>query len=299
MLARNVLIFHGGALGDFVLSWPLVLSLARLLPQSRIFYVVPAQKGALAERVLRVEWADSEAGWHALFAERPSLAPPADKLIRGAHTIVSFAARAPSMWAKNVSVLAPEARLSFIEPNPPADFSGHVLDHLIEQWRDWPAAYATAQQIRRGIAERGLAGIPLSPEAIVLHPGSGSESKNWPIERFLELAERLQQKGRTVRFLLGEVELERWPAELIARLEAAGDVRRPVSYLDLLNEISRAQAVIGNDSGPAHLAGLLGVPTIALFGPTSPQRWKPLGPKVQAIAGPLDNIAVADVLDRM
>src|SRR5438552_19183677 len=65
---RNILLFHAGALGDFVLTWPLALALARLHPQSRLFYVTQRGKGALAERVLRVESADSDAGWHPLFA---------------------------------------------------------------------------------------------------------------------------------------------------------------------------------------------------------------------------------------
>ena len=73
---RNVLIFHSGALGDFILTWPLALALGRLFPQSRIYYVTHGQKGALAEKVLRVESVDAEAGWHPLFAEAPSPALP-------------------------------------------------------------------------------------------------------------------------------------------------------------------------------------------------------------------------------
>src|SRR3982074_1768604 len=65
MLARrNVLIFHLGALGDFLLTWPVALALGRLHPQSRIFYVTHAGKGRLAEQVLRIEAADIESGWH-------------------------------------------------------------------------------------------------------------------------------------------------------------------------------------------------------------------------------------------
>ena len=68
MLRRNVLIFHSGALGDFILTWPLALALGRLFPQSRVFYVTARQKGLLAERVLRVESVDVETGWHHLFS---------------------------------------------------------------------------------------------------------------------------------------------------------------------------------------------------------------------------------------
>src|SRR3954469_1458005 len=92
MLRRNVLILHSGALGDFVLAWPLVLALGRLHPQSRIICVTHASKGALAEAALRVESADIEHGWHALYAG--DVATPADdrvaRSLAGAHSIYSF-----------------------------------------------------------------------------------------------------------------------------------------------------------------------------------------------------------------
>src|SRR5262249_17739144 len=47
--------------------------------------------------------------------------------------------------------------------------------------------------------------------------------------------------------------------------------------------LRRARLFLGNDSGLGHLAGLLGVPTLALFGPTDPPRWAPLGPRVRVL----------------
>src|ERR1700722_19863476 len=73
MLRRNVLIFHAGALGDFILTWPLALALGRLYPQSRIIYVTASEKGALAAKVLRVESTDVEQGWNHLFGEAAAL----------------------------------------------------------------------------------------------------------------------------------------------------------------------------------------------------------------------------------
>lgn len=297
MLARNVLIFHSGALGDFVLTWPLTLALARLFPQSRVYYVTQGQKGALAERVLRVESADIESGWHGLFGESPQLPERADALLRGAHTIVNFTADSPGPWEGNVRAINPAARLSLLSVRPADDFAGHMVDLLIEQWKDWPAAHATARALLHGINERGLTTTTPEPQAILIHPGSGSPLKNWPAERFLELAARLRETGNSVRFILGEVELERWPAEEIARFDDAAEVLRPATYVDLLTECSRARLFIGNDSGPAHLAGIVGIPTLALFGPMSPRRWKPLGPRVQSIEGPLERISVQDVMD--
>ena len=73
MLRRNVLIFHSGALGDFVQTWPLGLALGRLYPQSRVIYVTQRQKGLLAEKALRLEFVDVESGWHHLFGDAARL----------------------------------------------------------------------------------------------------------------------------------------------------------------------------------------------------------------------------------
>ncbi len=90
MLRRNVLIFHSGALGDFILTWPLGLALSRLWPQSRIIYVTQKQKGLLAEKVLRLEWTDVESGWHHLFGDMRNLPEECRKKLDSAHAVFAF-----------------------------------------------------------------------------------------------------------------------------------------------------------------------------------------------------------------
>src|SRR5580693_10240067 len=85
MLLRNVLIFHSGALGDFVQTWPLGLALGRLYPQSRVIYVTQRQKGLLAERALRLEFADVESGWHHLFGDAARLPEICRNKLTSAH----------------------------------------------------------------------------------------------------------------------------------------------------------------------------------------------------------------------
>jgi ADP-heptose:LPS heptosyltransferase len=298
MLRRNVLIFHAGALGDFVLSWPLALALGRLYPQSRVIYVAAGEKGALAERVLRVDWTDIESGWHGLFREEPTLPEPAAKLFAGAHTIVSFIGRDDDQWSRNVRRLAPETNLIPLAPRPPQEYTGHASSHLLEQLRPHPVVHATLAQLLRSVAERGISAAR-KPEAIVVHPGSGSPAKNWPRERFIELIERLKADGHSVRVTLGDAELERWGEDEIARFAKLADVRRPATYLDLLDELASARLFITNDSGPGHLAGIIGVPTICLFGPTDPNVWRPLGPRVVTLrAQPIESLPVETVLQQ-
>jgi ADP-heptose:LPS heptosyltransferase len=134
---------------------------------------------------------------------------------------------------------------------------------------------------------------------IVVHPGSGSRDKCWPTERFVKVVEKLKRKKKEVRVLLGEVEHERFTPEQVAALEkaAANPVRRPATYVELFNELRTASLFVGNDSGPSHLAGVMGLPTVAVFGPTDPAVWKPMGPRVRVLHRPeLDAIHVDDVM---
>jgi ADP-heptose:LPS heptosyltransferase len=283
LLRRNVLIFHSGALGDFVLSWPLALALGRIYAQSRITYVTAGQKGALAERALRIDSSDVEAGWHQLYST--DCIPPANvlRLLEGSHTIFSFVAAKDSIWAGNVNRLAPGAKLFFIDPNPPPGFAQHASQLLFDQLRSDPVVSTAVSQMLKSIHDRGLGISGPANGPIVLHPGAGAEQKCWPKDRFIALVNHLREAGKDVVVLLGDVEQERWSKTERDAFTSAATVIMPRSLVDLFVELSRASSVIGNDSGPIHLAGIMGVPTIALFGPTDPAIWQPLGPEVRVI----------------
>lgn len=290
---RNILLFHAGALGDFVVTWPLALALARIHPQSRVFYVTQRGKGALAERVLRLESADADAGWHAMFTPDASLPEPQAKLLAGAHSVISFVSSPGDPFSHNVARLLPGANYLTMTVSPPAEFAGHVGDHLLAQLEPWAAAQAAMAQVLRSIASRGVTGKTPSGRRVLVHPGSGSPRKCWPLKRFVDLIERLRADGREVRVVLGEVEREKWPAEEVRRLESAAELARPASYVGLLDEIAAAAAFVGNDTGPSHLAGVVGVPTVTLFGATNPDHWRPLGPRVRVVReGSLEDITV-------
>ena len=101
-----------------------------------------------------------------------------------------------------------------------------------------------------------------------------------------------------VRVLIGEVEKEWISPEEMSHFASVAEIVEPKDYLELLFQLGLASAVVCNDTGPAHLAGIIGTPTIALFGPTDPARWKPLGPHVQTIRGTtMESISVETVYD--
>src|SRR3954468_8889577 len=138
---RNILLFHLGALGDFVLTWPLAMALARIHPQSRIIYVTHGQKGKLAEKVLHIESTDVEAGWPPLFGSPTDLPPNAKKMLETAHSIFSFIASDNDAWCENVKSIVPEANLIPLQPRPPDNdsFPGHVSEFLANQLAKLPA----------------------------------------------------------------------------------------------------------------------------------------------------------------
>ena len=298
-LRRNILIFHQGALGDFVVTWPLALGLARAFAQSRVFYVTAGQKGALAEKALRTESVDVESGWHQLYSDSPQLPERPRKLLEGAQLIVSFVNGPSDAWEKNVRAIAPEATLITLSTVLPAHFASHVTDHLLAQLKPFPVVEAATGQMLKSIAARGLGASRPANGPVVLHPGAGSGKKCWPPELFLQLAGQLRENGRGVEVILGEVEREKWPADQLKRFADVASVSHPATLVELMDRLSKGSAFVGNDSGPGHLAAILGVPTVSIFGPKDPASWRPLGPAVWPIEGEWETIDVGRVLSAL
>jgi len=297
VIRRNALIFHSGGLGDFLLSWPLGLALGRLHPQSRIIYVTQASKGALAAKALGLEWCDLEQSWSAMFSDPAGLNEQARKTISAAHGVYTFIASADDAFCRNAAQLAPSAAIVPLRIAPPPDFSGHALDYLISQLSAYPAVSSAVTQIVASISRNGLyARPPHNAGPVLIHPGSGSREKCWPVSSFIDLIQKLHDAGSEVRVLLGEVELERLSADEKGRLEAVAPVIKPATYVDLYAALSAGAGFIGHDSGPTHLAAMMGLPTLALFGPSDPAVWRPIGPRAVILQlSPLSGLNADDV----
>lgn len=123
---------------------------------------------------------------------------------------------------------------------------------------------------------------PPAPRAdfVVIHPFSGSARKNWPLERFRELAQRI---GWPVQWSAGPQE----PLDGAVRFE---------NLFDLACWLARSRLYIGNDSGITHLAAAAGAPVLAIFGASDPAVWAPRGEHVHVVSGVFADIAVDRVL---
>lgn len=142
--------------------------------------------------------------------------------------------------------------------------------------QDWPAAW-----------RRLFGGWNGSDSCtVVLVPGAGHRAKQWSSRRFAAVAGALLQAGYNPLYVLGPAELERGiDRDALMPDGSEVPVVTPADHDELAHLLRHACLVIGNDSGPLHLAALHGVPVLALFGPAPAAAWRPHG--AVALASPL------------
>ena len=140
-------------------------------------------------------------------------------------------------------------------------------------------------------AQDASGGLARFADRVVLLPGAGKPGKQWPVERFAELAKRI---GSDALVVWGPGE------EALARAIGA-EVAPATNFRELAFVLKHARLVIGADTGPLHLAAALGTPLIGLYGPTDPARNGPYGQLERVVSTftrskSMDDIAVDDVL---
>ncbi len=140
-----------------------------------------------------------------------------------------------------------------------------------------PEDIATAQRL-----------VPRGGNKVLVHPGTRSAFRVWPVERFAEVCDRLQDK------LGAQVFLTAGPGEqaLVAEIKAHAkthvvtlDAPRDVGGLAAL--LAQFDACLCHDSGPMHVAAAVGTPVVALFGSQNATIWRPLGERHTPLQPPL------------
>ena len=124
------------------------------------------------------------------------------------------------------------------------------------------------------------AGFPAAAPLLVLHPGSGSRLKSWPLERFA-LVGLILAAERGMRVVVTGSAAERDLAQRLCDLLPSGSLNLAgvLSWGELEALLTAAELVVGVDSGPLHLAVAAGTPSVALFGPASVLQFMPWGPR--------------------
>jgi heptosyltransferase-3 len=157
----------------------------------------------------------------------------------------------------------------------------HVSDYLVETLASAgvrPRDSSPALLRRPAVATSG------TPTAL-MHPGSGSPTKNWAPERFAALAALLLDRGWSVHLLRGPADTDavRAVQRLLGSDQAA--IEGPADVPALASVLASVDLYVGNDSGVSHLSARLAVPTVAVFGPTDPAIWAPRGPRSAVVSG--------------
>jgi lipopolysaccharide heptosyltransferase III len=135
----------------------------------------------------------------------------------------------------------------------------------------WEIQEADRQRVRQLLANNGV-----ERQFAVIHPGSGAPVKLWPVERWAQMADRISDAGYAVVLTGSESEVP-----LLRRVaSSAGSVRSlggQTTIRELAAVFEQAQAVLGVDSGPLHLAVAVGAPTAHLYGPSDVATYGPWG----------------------
>lgn len=269
---RRVLVVRAGALGDLILLRTTLASL-RGAGASVTLLAPSGPARALAGEVDRL------AAWEGTATARAMAGDPGDlREALGTFDLALCYSRSEDM-ARALRSLAVQVVVHDPEP---------VGMHA-SAWMAQPLHALGIPRIDPGLmlpgAEDIRAAVPwldrLAPRFLAIHPGSGSPRKNWPADRFAELARTLSCENPWL-LCLGPADEAAAPLATAPLAVAARDV--PLPTLGAL--LSRAGLYVGNDSGVSHLAAALGVSTVALFGPTDPGLWSPVGRRVQTLRAP-------------
>ncbi len=288
----RILIIRGGGLGDFLLVLPVLGALRRRWPASRLEIL---GNPTLAELGLG-SYADAVQSIHqAEFArffrdplEYPLGESRLDQHIASFDLVISFLLDKQLHLQKNVSALGPR----FLAIYPPQADDVHCTEHFLRGLE--PLGIETRDHLPRIIlpadeqdhADRILEGArPHSRKPLVaIHCGSGSPHKNWPARDFAEVACWLRDTGRFDLALVQGIPDQRATTMVTAALSPHAPLSlRNLPLVRLAGVLRRCRLLLGNDSGISHLAAAVGTPVVALFGPTSPQVWRPLGSGVRVL----------------
>ena len=283
---RRILVVRLSALGDVLLATPAVRALARRFPDAQIDWLVEEPYLPLVAtnphaRAVAYRKKGAHSGVGGLLALRRTLAAegydlvvdlqdkPKTRLVRG------IAPRC-LVWKKRTSA---QALFSLVGQEAPLT-RAHAVDLYFEalgplgievdgRQLDLAVTEEMAVRTARLLPEGPLAGIA---------PGARWATKRWGAGCFAKLAGALVERGYRP-LLLGGPSDESIFAAVRASLPFPVPDAGALDVGGLVAAIARCAVVVAGDSGPMHVASALGTPVVALFGPTSTERWRPLSPR--------------------
>jgi heptosyltransferase III len=291
-MAGDVAVIRAGALGDLLLGLPALWALRRQFPDSQITLVAPMPQARLAQQAGCADAVvpfDDPALASVIAATAIQLPPVLASTRTAVLWLRSWQEPAKTLERLGVGSLVASA------PFPPPGERVHASDWLLRSLTPLRVTadagglqppHLQVASSDRAVATQALTAAGVRGPYAVLHPGSGSRRKNWHIGRWLEVLEALPHDLPIV-VTFGPAD-----GEVVGSLKAAWPAQRrapialpPMTLETLSGVLAGATLYLGNDSGVSHLAGAVGAPTVAVFGPTDPAVWAPRGRRVAALGG--------------
>jgi heptosyltransferase-2 len=273
----SMLLYHTAALGDFLCILPALRAWRLTHPLERIILLGKPAFGILAKLCGYVDevW-DAQSAVNAwLFSDKAPLPENARARYSSITTAILFTAQgspiATRLCAAGVTNIHSHAPF----PNRRVAIVSYYLSCFpgVAQRFDYSDPMLCPHPAFERDALKLLDGID---DYIVLHPGSGSEIKNWPIENFVEFSKECECRGFHVVWIYGEAE------SALPVLSGSHSIRNaPLPVL--IHLLKKSRAYIGNDSGISHCAASTGCRCVVLFGPSDEVVWSPVGPHVTIV----------------
>lgn len=293
MSQTGILVIRGGAIGDFILTLPVLAALRSQFPGIRLevlgypHIAQLAVAGGLADAARSIE-ASALAGF---FARDGTLNPSLQAYFASFAIVFSYLYDPDGVFQANV------ARCSkatfFAGPHRPDDAGAIHATRIFLKPLERLAIFDADPVPRLKLALQSHLPSPASAQepwlrtesfTIAVHPGSGSERKNWPEARWFELLHLLLAATSCDLLLVGG-EAEGARLERLAERLPSGriQVARSLPLAALASELTHCRAFVGHDSGISHLAAALGVPSLILWAHTAEAVWRPLGPSISIL----------------
>jgi heptosyltransferase III len=302
MSEGRILVIRGGAIGDFILTLPVFSALRRQFPAVRLevlgypHIAALATAGGLVEAARPIE-ARALAGF---FARKGELNAELAAYFAEFHVVISYLFDPDELFRGNLAC-ATQAQIIQGLHRPNESRPLHATEQLLEALQR--LAIFEADPVPKLNLKFPIANaLGNSGGRIAIHPGSGGAQKNWPEANWAELLRRLLAKDANLLLVGGEAEGDR--LERLAAVCPAGRVElaRSLPLPELAGRLAGCAGFLGHDSGITHLAAALGLPGLALWGPTNATVWRPRGERFALLNAPnarLEGLATETVWNRL
>lgn len=288
----KILVIRGGAIGDFILTLPAIAALKKNFPAAYLevlgysHIVELAVAGGLVDHARSIDARPLAA----FFARNGELGEDMRDYFSEFDLIISYLYDPDGIFQTNVNRCSPAQFIA--GPHRPDEKANihatRVFLSPLERLAIFdadpvPRLNVGNNQVAVKVGEPGMA----APATLALHPGSGSERKNWPEGRWAELLEWLMNSTRFNLLLVGgEAEGERLQRLAAALPPVRTRVVQGMALPALATLLAGCAGFIGHDSGISHLAGALGLPGLILWGETAEEIWRPPSDKVIIVREP-------------